>query len=101
MDISPRQFKVVKRAGNRHWTLYQEISRSMNIPRGQMFKMMKLKGIENCDELFRYTLKQDFPNKTALFLSLLAKIPSKRFTKVKKPKQLILFRKSPPHKIKN
>ena len=88
MDIKPRHYIVVKRAGNRYWVLANEIERSFGIPKGQMFGILKRKGLNEVDEIYRQVMKEDCDSKVKLFLWKVAQLKSK--PRIKKPKQLVL-----------
>ena len=88
MDIGQRKYIVVKRAGNRYFTLANEINKAFGLPRGQLYGLFKRKGIAEVDEVFRRILKEECENKMKLFLWSVAQLKSKPI--IRKPKQLVL-----------
>lgn len=84
-----RTYIVVKRAGNRYFTLANEIEKSFGISKGQMFGILKRKGLNEVDEIFRKILKEDCESKVKLFLWSVAQLKSKPQKRKIKQKKLI------------
>ena len=91
MDIGQRKYVVVKRAGNRYFTLANEINKAFGLSKGQLYGLFKRKGIAEVDETFRRILKEEkVENKMKLFLWSVAQLKSKPI--IRKPKQLKLLK---------
>lgn len=89
MEIN-RTFVISSKKSNRYWTLSQEISNILKIDKGRLFGLMKSRGIENVDEIFRKILKEDCKDRTSLFIYLVNGLPQK--PRPKKSKQLKLIK---------
>ena len=89
MDIPIKSFTIAKSKSNRYFSLACEIERALQLDKGQVFGLMKRKGLPVVDEEFRKVLKETRKNKTSLFLYHLSKLPNK---KVPRSKQLTLIK---------
>ena len=87
MDLPIKSFTIAKSKSNRYFSLACEIERALQLDKGQVFGLMKRKGLSVVDEEFRKVLKETCKNKTSLFLYHLSQLPNK---KVKKQLKLLL-----------
>ncbi len=80
------KFRIVK-GSNRTWRLMLEIERAYHINRGQIFGLIRAKGVNGVDYIFRQVQNADSSkNRTALFLYKLRQLPNRKFKKQMKLK---------------